>query len=130
MADQRPEILIYAAKFLCGVFDPEHAGDQEYLEGPVRPWAYTTAINVHNPNPRRPATFRKKAVLLFEGSKPVLQEELERPVAPGDPSARSCHPIGRWRSTVRTSGGACWVGQTPRPSSRAWWSSRRHPTRC
>ena len=66
-------ILVYTAKFLCGLFDPQRITDQGNIEGPVKPGRYATAINVHNPNPVRPVSLRKKAVLLFSGSTPHEQ---------------------------------------------------------
>ena len=77
-------VFVYAAKFLCGSFDPKRAGEQEHLEGPVKPGNYVTAINVHNPNPRTIA-FEKKGILLFAGSEPEPQREFERPIEPGPP---------------------------------------------
>jgi len=79
---KRRGILVYSAKFICGVFDPERLSDQPEVEGPVRPGSYTTAINVHNPHPDQPARFRKKAVLLFEGNRPERQEGFEVPRPP------------------------------------------------
>jgi hypothetical protein len=73
-----PTRQIYAAKFLCGEF--KGTGEGGGLEGPVQPASYATAINVHNPN-ARPVTFTKKAVLLFDDSKP--QREAEEPRPPG-----------------------------------------------
>ena len=56
---------VYAAKFLCGELKPT----EPEREGPAEAGRYATAINVHNPG-RRPIAFRKKAVLLFDGSHP------------------------------------------------------------
>jgi hypothetical protein len=53
--------LIYAAKFVCGVFKPQYGQNKE---GPVEPGSYTTVINVHNPG-YCPVTIVKKAVLLY-----------------------------------------------------------------
>lgn len=77
-----PRITVYAAKFLCGEFGREAAGAAK-IEGPVKPGNYATAINLHNPHPSKPILFRKKAVLLFAGSKPDPSQELERPHPPG-----------------------------------------------
>ena len=52
MPKQKTTLLVYAAKFVCGVFDPDGTIDTHpEVEGPVRPGSYATAINVHNPNP-------------------------------------------------------------------------------
>jgi len=75
-------LMVYSAKFVCGVFDQGRRAEQAHVEGPVRPGSYSTAINVHNPDPRRGVSFRKKAVLLYVGSEPVPSEEFERPVPP------------------------------------------------
>lgn len=78
---------VYAAKFLCGEWPP-----QERFEGPVQPGRYSTAINVHNPN-GHPLDIRKKAILLFDGSRP--QDALERPIPPArteDPVLRQLGP--------------------------------------
>ncbi len=77
-----PRITVYAAKFLCGEFGREVAG-KKGIEGPVKPGNYATAINIHNPHPAKPVVFRKKAVLLFAGSKVDPAQELERPHPPG-----------------------------------------------
>jgi hypothetical protein len=77
-----PRITVYAAKFLCGDFGRE-GGDRPKIEGPVKPGNYATAINLHNPHPSKTIVFRKKAVLLFAGSKPDPSQELERPRPPG-----------------------------------------------
>ncbi len=76
---------VYAAKFLCGEIKP----DDPEREGPAEPGRYATAINVHNPGPR-PIAFRKKAVLLFDGSHP--DDALERPIPPRRPVARKLGP--------------------------------------
>ena len=76
---------VYAAKFLCGEIKP----DEPEREGPAEPGRYATAINVHNPGPR-PIAFRKKAVLLFDGSHP--DDALERPIPPRRPVARKLGP--------------------------------------
>jgi len=67
-----PQARVYAAKFLCG----------QIKEGPVEPGSYTTAINVHNPNPHT-VVIRKKAIVLFTSTEP--QPEKERPKPPGKP---------------------------------------------
>lgn len=77
-----PRITVYAVKFLCGDFGREVAGAAK-IEGPVKPGNYATAINLHNPHPSKTIVFRKKAVLLFAGSKPDPSLELERPHPPG-----------------------------------------------
>jgi hypothetical protein len=77
-----PRITVYAAKFLCGEFGRESTGPEK-VEGPVKPGNYATAINLHNPHPSKSIFFRKKAVLLFAGSKPDPSQELERPLPPG-----------------------------------------------
>jgi hypothetical protein len=71
----RPQAFhyVYAAKFLCGEWK------ERELEGPVEPGRYATAINVHNPHTDSVA-IRKKAILLFDGSKP--QDANERPLPP------------------------------------------------
>ena len=56
---------------------------------PVEAGRYATAINVHNPSPR-PVVFRKKAVLLFDGSHP--EDALERPMPPRRPVTRKLGP--------------------------------------
>lgn len=78
---------VYAVKFLCGEFDVAGAATRPpgSAEGPVKRGNYQTAINVHNPN-GVPVRFRKKAVLLFEGTEPVLNPDpadMERPRPPG-----------------------------------------------
>jgi hypothetical protein len=75
-------LTVYAVKFLCGEFGRQPAGAAE-IEGPVKPGNYATAINIHNPHPAQPVFFRKKAVLLFAGSKADPAQELERPRPPG-----------------------------------------------
>jgi hypothetical protein len=77
-----PRITVYSVKFLCGEFKGGAAGAAQ-IEGPVRPGLYTTAINVHNPHPSRPVSFRKKAVLLFAGSNVDAPPEPEIPKPPG-----------------------------------------------
>ena len=77
-----PRLTVYAAKFLCGEFKGGAAGAAP-IEGPVRPGHYATAINVHNPHPSRPVSFRKKAVLLFAGSNVDTAHEPEIPKPPG-----------------------------------------------
>ena len=67
--------LVYAAKFICG-FMPEPL--QITQEGPVEPGSYTTAINIHNPH-ARPVVFVKKAVLLYNASKPDEAFEVRKP---------------------------------------------------
>jgi hypothetical protein len=64
---------VYAAKFLCGQLASTKTG------GPVEPGSYSTAINVHNPHGVRVA-IRKKAILLYDASKP--EDALERPTPP------------------------------------------------
>ena len=76
---------VYAAKFLCGEIKPA----EPEREGPAEPGRYATAINVHNPG-GRPIAFRKKAVLLFDGSHP--DDALERPIPPRRPVARKLGP--------------------------------------
>jgi hypothetical protein len=71
---QPPKMRVYSAKFLCGELRPSERG-----EGPVAPGRYTTAINVHNPNGET-VRFRKKAVLLFDGSRG--EPTRERPTPP------------------------------------------------
>jgi hypothetical protein len=70
--------LVYAAKFVCG-YMPEPS--QPAMEGPVEPGSYATAINLHNPSPK-PVVFIKKAVLLFDASKP--DEGFEVPKEPSE----------------------------------------------
>jgi hypothetical protein len=53
-AQERIQFAEYSAKFLCG----EEKGD-----GPVRPGAYETSINIHNPEIVSGVTFFKKVVL-------------------------------------------------------------------
>lgn len=77
-------VFVYAAKFLCGSFDPKLISEREHLEGPVKPGNYATAINIHNPNPRA-IPFQKKAILLFAGTEPEPQREFERPIEPRPP---------------------------------------------
>lgn len=76
---------VYAAKFLCGELKPSEGA----VEQPVEGGRYATAINVHNPGSRQ-VTFRKKAVLLFDGARP--EEAVERPVPPGRPLTRELPP--------------------------------------
>src|SRR6478736_3327651 len=76
---------VYSAKFLCGELKPSEGK----VEQPVEGGRYATAINVHNPSPR-PVLFRKKAVLLFDGSHPA--EAVERPIPPGRPITRELGP--------------------------------------
>jgi hypothetical protein len=64
---------VYAAKFLCGRLDATAAG------GPVEPGSYSTAINVHNPH-SFPVALRKKAILLYDASRP--EDAVERPTPP------------------------------------------------
>jgi len=90
--EDRRGILVYSAKFICGVFDPERLSDQPEVEGPVRPGSYTTAINVHNPHPQQVAHFRKRAVLLFEGSQRERQDEFEVPRPPRSIVAGALNP--------------------------------------
>jgi hypothetical protein len=71
------KLRVYSAKFLCGELRPSEPG-----EGPVAPGRYTTAINVHNPN-GEPVRFRKKAILLYDGSRGEPTEE--RPTRPARP---------------------------------------------
>jgi hypothetical protein len=98
MSAHQPELLVYAAKFVCGVFDPEHISDREPgIEGPVRPGSYATAINVHNPNPRRKIAIRKKALLLHEGSdprKPIFPRRPEEVAEPRPPHELGLPPDG------------------------------------
>ena len=65
---------VYAAKFLCGEWRQERE-----FEGPVAPGRYSTAINVHNPNTDA-VGIRKKAILLFDGSRP--EDAVERALPP------------------------------------------------
>jgi hypothetical protein len=61
--------------------DCPNAGDIcDVREGPVKPGNYQTAINVVNPT-RMPIKFVKKAVLLYDRSKPP--DEFEQPMPPG-----------------------------------------------
>ncbi len=76
---------VYSAKFLCGELKPSTGKVEQAVEG----GRYATAINVHNPSPR-PVLFRKKAVLLFDGSRP--EEAIERPMPPGRPITRELGP--------------------------------------
>jgi hypothetical protein len=76
---------VYSAKFLCGEVKPSEGA----VEQPVEGGRYATAINVHNPG-IRPVPFRKKAVLLFDGSRP--DEAVERPLPPGKPITRELPP--------------------------------------
>jgi hypothetical protein len=69
---------VYAAKFLCGYQHPASPAEQ----GPVEGGRYATAINVHNPN-RHTVGFVKKAVLLFDASRP--HEAAEQPLPPLKP---------------------------------------------
>ena len=75
--------LVYAAKFFCGGFAPDV--DIRVVDEPVEPGHYSTAINVHNPHPRRCAHFRKKAVLLFQATlnRPPARAPFEPPMPPG-----------------------------------------------
>jgi hypothetical protein len=77
-------LLVYAAKFICGTM-PELPPTRE---GPVEPGSYATAINVHNPNPREPVVFTKKAVLLFNVNAVEKEEGYEVPQAPYGKSYR------------------------------------------
>ena len=77
-------LLVYAAKFICGTM-PEL---QPTREGPVEPGSYATAINVHNPSPREPVIFTKKAVLLFNVNAAEKEEGYEVPKAPYGKSYR------------------------------------------
>ena len=77
-------MLVYAAKFICGTI-PELPPTRE---GPVEPGSYATAINVHNPNPREPVVFTKKAVLLFNVNEVEKEENYETPKAPWERSYR------------------------------------------
>jgi len=81
MSTNPPGTLVYSAKFICGLFNQPAATGA--VEGPVSAGRYSTAINVHNPSPDKPAIIRKKAVLLYVGSEPILAEEFERPRPPG-----------------------------------------------
>jgi len=67
---------VYAAKFLCGTFQPT----ADMAEGPVKPGNYQTAINVHNPN-QGTIGFVKKAVVLFRSDQPGPKFEV--PQGPG-----------------------------------------------
>jgi hypothetical protein len=78
-----PRLTVYAAKFLCGEFARDKASQKGNVEGPVRPGHYATAINIHNPHPSERLSFRKKAVLLFAGSKPEPTPTPEEPKKPG-----------------------------------------------
>ncbi|HST08734.1 MAG TPA: hypothetical protein VLL05_00030 [Terriglobales bacterium] len=53
-AQERIQFAEYSAKFLCG---------EEKGGGPVRPGAYETSINIHNPEIVSSVTFFKKVVL-------------------------------------------------------------------
>ena len=77
-----PRLTVYSVKFLCGEFKGSTAAAGQ-VEGPVRPGLYSTAINIHNPHPSRPVSFRKKAILLFAGSSVDKAEEPEIPKPPG-----------------------------------------------
>ena len=77
-------LLVYAAKFICGTM-PELP---PALEGPVEAGSYATAINVHNPNPREPVSFAKKAVLLFDLNEAEKEKGFEVPKAPYERSRR------------------------------------------
>jgi hypothetical protein len=79
---------VYAAKFLCGELK---GGPASQAEGPVEPGSYATAINVHNPH-GFPVAFRKKAILLFDGSQPEHGLEEPRP-----PVHRECGVIKELR---------------------------------
>jgi hypothetical protein len=70
-------LFVYSAKFLCGRFGEHEAK----LEGPVQPGAYTTAINLHNPN-HHPVVIVKKAILLFAESSPSAGRKPEVPRPP------------------------------------------------
>lgn len=78
-----PRLTVYSAKFLCGEYRLDRAAEKAGREGPVKPGNYATAINIHNPSPWRTVAFRKKAVLLFDGSDPHANDEPERPREPG-----------------------------------------------
>jgi len=64
-------LLVYAAKFVCGVM-PELPQPTE--EGPVEPGSYATAINIHNPHAKT-VVFLKKAVLLFDVAAVTKEQE-------------------------------------------------------
>jgi hypothetical protein len=68
-------LLVYAAKFICGVMSQPSPA----VEGPVEPGSYATAINVHNPNPREAVAFAKKAVLLFSANEKEAGFEVPKP---------------------------------------------------
>jgi hypothetical protein len=73
---------VQSAKFLCGEFQPlDLDGDGIPDEGPVKPGNYETAINVVNPT-RKPITFVKKAVLLYDSRQPPTDHETPRPPGP------------------------------------------------
>jgi hypothetical protein len=80
-------MLVYAAKFICGTMPQLPPAE----EGPVEPGSYTTAINVHNPNPSKTVVFLKKAVLLFNEAR--QEEGYEVKVAPYQRSYRK-EPLG------------------------------------
>ncbi len=84
---------VYAAKFLCGELKPS----DPQREGPAETGRYATAINVHNPG-RRPVAFRKKAVLLFDGSHP--DDALERPIPPRPTGRAEARPRLRPRDRL------------------------------
>jgi hypothetical protein len=95
---------VYSAKFMCGefqpvgvcvtgpigapcqsdadCFDPTGPSICEVREGPVKPGNYQTAINVVNPTRKR-VSFIKKAVLLYDMTRPSLPDEFEVPRPPG-----------------------------------------------
>jgi hypothetical protein len=76
-AHRPPRMRVYSAKFLIGELRPS-----EKDEGPVAAGRYTTAINVHNPNGET-VRFRKKAILLYDGSRG--EPARERPTPPARP---------------------------------------------
>ena len=82
----------YSAKFVCGEFDKfSNPNEPAIVEGPVKPGNYQTAINVHNPN-MPSVTFRKKAILMFAGDRPVQFTEFEVPKPPGQLRSASLQP--------------------------------------
>ncbi len=74
-------MLVYAAKFILGTMS---APSQPTEEGPVEPGSYATAINVHNPSPREPVTFLKKAILLFSETEVTKEGVFEVPKPPSE----------------------------------------------
>jgi hypothetical protein len=83
----------YAVKFNCGEYGKFlQATPAERLEGPVKPGDYQTVINVHNPQLSTPVDFKKKAILLFSGTKPINETKFEQPKQPGNLIGASLPP--------------------------------------